>query len=515
MSCEPCQTTGACLQFPFVFYNLSAGKSYSNPLLSFVVACPDGTTQTVYIPSGTINYTLPFPPGFTGPYPPLVLGCAAGGNIARTIPNNATQDEIDSIVNEMLSVCAQALAQAKVTCKPANVTNDQVVYNFTCPVGQTPSFTGTPPTWITWDQANSRLVGAANTFTGTTVQGATATAQNALDTYAALAISNLQLTCSMPIPPCVADHATINVSANPNTVTASTDAAVQRAIVNDRSNTTVTFINTQTNAVITSHAIFASDTAQAYCETTQTFWFSDSSAVPADSTILIYDKDGNFVNSVSVTDSILGLVYSPEQDKLYAATFVAGNAHIKEIDPHTLAVVDTDLGASAGGAPAIVYSPNRLWLSNITFTGNPNPIDVFNLPALTHQGTWDIGAGGLTNVVPLPIQYAPNTGKMCASGYTPITFDLIMVEIDPATLAQTSSVAFLNGGDVPDALTYDITRGEVITGAHFANLELYDPTTHTFTCSVASNFIFGGFATTPAGSTYVPSNLTGAVHVYN
>lgn len=144
-NCEPCRDQGPCLQFPFVFYNLSNGKSYTNPLLGFDITCPDGVPRTVYVQPGTINYTLPFPIGFAGPYPPLVMGCSAGGLVVREVPNNATQEEIDVIVLDMINTCALAIAAASVDCTPVTFKNETVFFDVACPPGTVLHFDDSPP----------------------------------------------------------------------------------------------------------------------------------------------------------------------------------------------------------------------------------------------------------------------------------------------------------------------------------------------------------------------------------
>ena len=64
VDCEPCKNQGECLTFPLVFYNLDQGTHYTNQLLSFQVECPDGTTRTVYVAPGTVNYDFPVSVGF-------------------------------------------------------------------------------------------------------------------------------------------------------------------------------------------------------------------------------------------------------------------------------------------------------------------------------------------------------------------------------------------------------------------------------------------------------------------
>lgn len=108
-ACEPCAGNPDCLEFPLVFYNLNAGKSYTN--LETIFNCANG--GVVIIPAGSVNYTLPFPTDFDGEYPPIVIACPVGGSIVRTIPSGASQADIDTIVEEMIAECVQAQAEAQ------------------------------------------------------------------------------------------------------------------------------------------------------------------------------------------------------------------------------------------------------------------------------------------------------------------------------------------------------------------------------------------------------------------
>lgn len=199
--CEPCRDQGNCLIFPFIFYNLSNNKTYANQLMGFQVPCPDGTTREVFIEAGTITYTLPFPVGFAGPYPPLVMGCGAGGLIVRAVPDGATQDQIDAIVNDMIFTCAQSEALAQVDCTQAQMyPNGVVFFPVTCGVGETLAYTGSLPSWITLDVANSRLVGAAGKFLDTSQAQADTDAQNALNAFGTAELGNGHLHCQSACP---------------------------------------------------------------------------------------------------------------------------------------------------------------------------------------------------------------------------------------------------------------------------------------------------------------------------
>ena len=196
--CEPCADQGICETFDLVFYNLSANKSYSNGVLSYQVECPNGTTRTVYIAAGRINFTLPFPPDYDGTYPPLIMGCAAGGVIIRTIPDGSSQEAIDAIVDEMITTCGRAIAETEVQCNiaPPSYFNVEVYFDHSCGVGQYLTYNGTLPSWITLDQDNSRLVGSAGLFSAASQSEADAIAQNLLDEFANAALTSGDLDCT-------------------------------------------------------------------------------------------------------------------------------------------------------------------------------------------------------------------------------------------------------------------------------------------------------------------------------
>jgi len=198
-TCEPCKVLTECLRFPLVFYNLNANKAYANGLISIPVEC-GGVTQNIEVPPNTINYILPFPVGFTGVYPPLVMGCPSGGFLVRLIPSGATQAQIDSVVEGMIYECAKAYAETVIGCTFFSVT---VFFDMNCAVGEVITFTGTLPSWITLDTVNNRLVGAAGQFSASTQEEATSLAQESLNEFALAAITAGDLTCTPTAPPSV------------------------------------------------------------------------------------------------------------------------------------------------------------------------------------------------------------------------------------------------------------------------------------------------------------------------
>lgn len=203
--CEPCKGQGDCPQFPIVFYNFGLGKTYANQSLTLDVTCPNGSVVKSFIAADTVFFSLPYPPGYTGEYPPLILNCAAGGTIIRQIPSGATQDQIDIIANEMVNTCATALAIANAPCVGATTPttqfgNEPVFFSKPCAAGTDLTYTGVLPTWITLDVAGQQLIGAASTFFSTDSQAAANTAaQNALNTFAIAAVGGGTLKCVSPV----------------------------------------------------------------------------------------------------------------------------------------------------------------------------------------------------------------------------------------------------------------------------------------------------------------------------
>lgn len=198
--CEPCIDISNCQQFPLVLYNLNANKSYSNDAIVIQVTCPDGSKQSVPVPQGTINYTLPFPPNFAGPYPPLVMNCLGGGVIVEQLPNNATQSQIDDIVNGMILQCATTYAQSIAGCGTSkSFPSEQVSVAHECSEGTTLQFSGTLPSWIRIDTGTSTVIGNAGAVVSTiSVEDATAKAQTQLQTWVDQQLGLGILSCQSP-----------------------------------------------------------------------------------------------------------------------------------------------------------------------------------------------------------------------------------------------------------------------------------------------------------------------------
>ena len=78
--------------------------------------------------------------------------------------------------------------------------NSEVVYPFPCSGGSLFIFIGIYPTWISYDSANSQLLGAANTFNGATQEDADAQAQDALNLFVSSAVTANKMYCTGTAP---------------------------------------------------------------------------------------------------------------------------------------------------------------------------------------------------------------------------------------------------------------------------------------------------------------------------
>jgi hypothetical protein len=74
--------------------------------------------------------------------------------------------------------------------------NQEVFFDGLCSGGNTPSFTGSMPGWISLDAPNNRLVGKAGVIGGDTQEQANANAQLALNQFAQAAIADGSLSCA-------------------------------------------------------------------------------------------------------------------------------------------------------------------------------------------------------------------------------------------------------------------------------------------------------------------------------
>lgn len=142
-----------------------------------------------------VLYCCPtMPPTIVGTLPSwisLVGACLRGAADTFSNPDKATatataQAALDAYVET-------ALESGDITCGPGTFENEAVYW--TCDGGEAIEFTGVLPAWITFDEDNNRLVGAAGNYNGDTQQEANDAAQLALDLYASEQITADNLNC--------------------------------------------------------------------------------------------------------------------------------------------------------------------------------------------------------------------------------------------------------------------------------------------------------------------------------
>lgn len=203
---ETCPTRECPFQQPdTVVYSLQDAILF-NTEITVVLQCPSGYLcgpdwpKVVVYPPGTWVNPDPTPdPNGPPPEHPITLtlqGCQSA--VSVTLPPTATQAQIRAAFQSL----AQQVAEQQALCDnpPPNPIptffNHQVYYGISpCPDGETLVFDGSLPTWITIDQANSRLVGAAGTFGGDTQNAANQIAQNAINDFGSAAILSGKLHC--------------------------------------------------------------------------------------------------------------------------------------------------------------------------------------------------------------------------------------------------------------------------------------------------------------------------------
>jgi len=477
--CEPCVDITECLRFPLVLYNLNANKQYSNDITSVQVTCPDGTIQTVVVPAGTINYTLPFSPGFTGDYPPLVMNCLSGGVIVKTIPSGATQSEIDVIVIEMINECVQAYAQSIAPCGSNGVKvfyNTAVTTTHTCDVG-TLTFDGTQPSWISIDLDTGIITGNAGAITSaTSVADATASAQSQLEAWVQSVVDSGELHC-VTGPSCIVDTGnSINtVAGTPDGPFDQTyDATTQIMVLVSADQSKVVFINTATNAVINtinlaSTAIDGAKYKHGCFATSNKRWFFQTNAA----TVTVTDSVGNIVGTIPVPGDGSNWaanpmwVYSPEADKCYTLLNNGGTQNIYEYDPHTLAL--TRISPTGRVFSQIGYYPNNVF---------------------------GVSGGGMT-LVNYPIstlvanKNSPDSkfirGDVC---YDPVTnqiffgenFSNTVVAYDATTFTLNATITAVVGAGPYQFVKYNPLTKTVIAQDLFGELMIIDPATNTIIC---------------------------------
>lgn len=520
--CEPCKTISECLQFPLVFYNLGAGKHYSNPTLGFKVTCPNGTVVTQYVTAGRVQFTLPFPPGFTGDYPPLVLGCAAGGNIVRAIPSGSTQDQIDAIVSEMILTCANAIAKQEANCGAPNpVGNDVVYFVHDCSSG-TLSFSGTLPSWISLDASNSRLVGAAGQFSSSSKASANQIAQSAIDGFGTQQLGLGTLTCGAPAV-CISKIGEIASDiVFPGICIGTTDSSHRAWLYGVDVTGTIPIletVNTSTDVQINSinpAGATNSPTGAAYASSVQRLFIG---FVTGNFKWNVYDTSGNFVSTLDLSAQAASNGFSPfiaygtSTGKIYCVNGdSATQVTIYEVDPSNNSFVShvVDItGFNAGGVfngDRVMYSPGFLYIG----TGGNNICQI-RLSDFTA-----VAALALPQGFNLGFCYDSTNGKVYFTTFDG-SFNPNIIEVDPATMSIDFTYTPTN---TAYNLNFDPTENRILANDVSGNDEVLDAAGRTIICEPTIptpnglDFVDGIGLDSNLGKAYYPIGVNNKVFVY-
>jgi hypothetical protein len=246
-------------------------------------------------------------------------------------------------------------------------------------------------------------------------------------------------------------------------------SAVQRLMEQDVPNK-LNFINTSTNAVITSAAVVPAGNSCCFATSTQTFF------VYINPNIKVYSKDGAFIANIAPTIPVLGLAYSPAQDRVYGAASPL-NTHVLGFNPNTnTQASDVDLGINYGPNPPVVFVLNEKLVFDTSF----NSYVFLNIPAMTLFGTLNVPGGIAGGAC-----YAPNVGKFLIGAFNAGTFNSEVWQVNATTLAVEHVYTPTDIADGVFSLEYNPVNGAVVGRQGFGGpILIIDPVALKIVCEV-------------------------------
>jgi hypothetical protein len=161
--------------------------------------------------------------------------------------------------------------------------------------------------------------------------------------------------------------------------------------------------------------------------------------IPGKSTIIQYDKNGDFVKAYAIEGSVDGLKYNPETGMVWALQNQDGNSSLSIIDPTTQKVTahfDYANTSASRGYDDVVFDGKEVFLSYTNPTGNGDPTIVKLL-----NGT-NPTPGHLLQTAPVLLD-----GTM---GYDTVTGKMELVpqnDPDSLKLASNGDLIFTSGDD--------------------------------------------------------------------
>jgi predicted secreted protein len=189
-------------------------------------------------------------------------------------------------------------------------------------------------------------------------------------------------------------------------------------------------------------------------------------AVPGQSTIIQYDRAGNFVHSYSIEGSVDGLKFNPETGLVWALQNQDGRSSLSLIDPKTQTVTahfDYANTSTTRGYDDVVFKGNEVFLSYTNPTGNgdptivkllngpnPEPGDTLKTTPVLLDGA--MGYDTVTGKMELVPQTDPDSLKLAANGDLIFTSggDGAIIDIQNAGTTQ-QAVAFTPIQGIPAA----------------------------------------------------------------
>jgi predicted secreted protein len=210
-------------------------------------------------------------------------------------------------------------------------------------------------------------------------------------------------------------------------------------------------------------------------------------AVPGDSTIIQYDKAGNFVHSYSIAGSVDGLKYNPETGMVWALQNQDGRSSLSLIDPKTQTVTAHFNYANTSttrGYDDVVFKGNDVFLSYTNPTGNGDPTIVKLLngpnpkPGETLQTTpvlldGAMGYDTVTGKMELVPQTDPDSLKLAANGDLIFSSgnDGTIIDIqNPGTSQQAVAFTPIKGipaGSIGNAGLDDVVKPTATSGTFY------------------------------------------------
>jgi predicted secreted protein len=198
-------------------------------------------------------------------------------------------------------------------------------------------------------------------------------------------------------------------------------------------------------------------------------------AIPGTSTIIQYDKSGNFVHAYQIEGSVDGLKYNPETGMVWALQNQDGRSSLSLIDPKTQKVTahfDYANTSTMRGYDDVVFDGKNVYLSYTNPTGNGDPtiVKLLNGPdpkpgQLLHTAPvlldGAMGYDTVTGKIELVPQTDPDSLKLAANG------DLIF-----SSNADGAIIDIQNPGTAKQAIAFTPIKG--IPTASIGNAGLDD-----------------------------------------